>query len=121
MMILILCIDENDNETVWGVGGELKRNITNGGGIKLISFDATEKGLRYTMNGNIMINMECNPMQGPEAEKIIKQLQDGKHPEQAFVPEQIFVDGNVITDVCVDGKTYDVQPVTEELIEMRDY
>ena len=33
----------------------------------------------------------------------------------------LFVDGNVITDVCVDGKTYDVQPVTEELIEMRDY
>lgn len=112
---------ENDNET-FGALEAIKKKYSNGGGIKLISFDATEKGLRYTMNGNIMINMECNPMQGPEAEKIIKQLQDGKTPQkQALVPEQIFVDGNVITDVCVDGKTYDVQPVTEELIEMRDY
>ena len=112
---------ENDNET-FGALEAIKKKYSNGGGIKLISFDATEKGLRYTMNGNIMINMECNPMQGSEAEKIIKQLQDGKTPQkQAFVPEQIFVDGNVITDVCVDGKTYDVQPVTEELIEMRDY
>ena len=58
---------ENDNET-FGALEAIKKKYSNGGGIKLISFDATEKGLRYTMNGNIMINMECNPMQGPEAE-----------------------------------------------------
>lgn len=60
-------------------------------GIQVISFDATRKGLESTLKGEILINMECNPLQGPGAERVIRKLEAGEEViKQQYVSEQIF-------------------------------
>lgn len=115
---------ENDNEAFGAIEAIENAGKTVGvnGDIQLISFDATEEGLRNTLEGKIIINVECNPLQGAAVEKIIEQLEEGKTPDkQKYIPEEIFAFGNEYTEVMLGGRAYKVTPVTEEVIAEREY
>lgn len=115
---------ENDNEAFGAIEAirEAGKSIGTGGDIQILSFDATRAGLVSTLNGDIIANIECNPLQGPEAEKVIKQLEEGDEPiKKHYIPEQVFVHGTDIARIEIDGKRIETQTVTEEIIEGREY
>lgn len=115
---------ENDNEA-FGVIEAVKaagKTIGPDGDIQIISFDATKEGLRCTMEGQILMNLECNPLQGHYIEKVIDQIQEGRlRQKEWYVPEQIFVGASGISEIMVGGKVYKTQEVTEELLQLREY
>lgn len=115
---------ENDNEAFGAIEAirESGKTVGADGDIQIISFDATRGGLRSTLAGDILINVECNPLQGPGAARIIRQIELGKEPEKfQYVSEGIFMHGQDLKEIKVGGKTYEIIPVTEELIKGREY
>lgn len=115
---------ENDNEAFGAMDAirEAGKTVGPEGDIQVISFDATRKGLESTLRGDILINMECNPMQGPGAERAVRRLERGEEPTKIqYVQEQIFMYGQDISEIQIAGKTYEITPVTEEIIKGREY
>ncbi len=99
---------ENDNEAfgVMQALGEAGLTYGKDGDVILISFDATEAGLTACMNGQINLNVECNPLHGPRVEKIISLLEeDGTPQKESYVEETVF----------------EPDDLTEELIRERGY
>lgn len=115
---------ENDNEA-FGVIEAIEaagKKVGKDGDIQIISFDATRGGLQETLDGKIVIDVECNPLQGPEVEAIIQRLENGGVPEkQNFISEQIFTYDSDIKEVVVNGSHFTVTKVTEEILANRDY
>ena len=69
--MLILFTVRNDNEA-FGVIDAIRdagKTVGPGGDIQIISFDATQEGLRGMRNGEILIDAECNPEHGYYVEK----------------------------------------------------
>lgn len=99
---------ENDNEAFGVMEALDEAGLTCGedGDVILISFDATEAGLTACMNGQINLNVECNPLHGPRVEKIISMLEAGETPQKEnYVGETIF----------------EPEMLSEELIQKRGY
>ena len=57
---------ENDNEAFGAIDAirDAGKTVGPGGDIQIISFDATQEGLRRMRNGEILIDAECNPEHG---------------------------------------------------------
>ena len=99
---------ENDNMAFGAIEAieASNRAYGTGGGITVISFDATNAGLVYTLDGKINYNVECNPMHGPRVEAIIKQLENGETPDKlAYVDEEAF-DASTIKQADIDARAY---------------
>ena len=100
---------ENDNMAFGAIAAmKAKGSPTYGknGAVTVISFDATNAGLKATLAGDINYNVECNPLHGPRVEEIIKQLREGKTPEKLqYVKEEAF-DARYITKEIVDAREY---------------
>lgn len=115
---------ENDNEAFGAIDAIEAAGKTVGpdGDILVISFDATNAGMAETKTGKIILNVECNPLHGPRVEEIIKQLESDETPEkEAYVDEGIFAFGTDVTAVDVDGTTFEVTEVTDDVIAQRAY
>jgi simple sugar transport system substrate-binding protein len=99
---------ENDGEALGAIDAMeeagLKCNVN--GGVIVISFDATRLGLEYCLQGKIALNVECNPLQGPYVDAIIKRLQNGEPIEQIkYISESQF-DYFTITQEMIDSRKY---------------
>lgn len=115
---------ENDNEAFGAIEAieDAGKTVGADGDILVISFDATRGGLENTLAGKIFLDVECNPLQGPEAENIIRQLMSGQQVEKKhYVEEQLFTSADGIAPVEIDGVAYPVEKITEELLRERDY
>lgn len=115
---------ENDNEAFGAIEAisEAGKTVGPGGDIQILSFDATNGGLKYTLEGKFIVDVECNPLQGPEIEKIIQTLEKGEEPEKHHViSEQIFAYGRDVTSVQISEKQYELIEVTEEILRERQY
>jgi simple sugar transport system substrate-binding protein len=77
-----------------------------GGGITVISFDATNAGLTATLAGKINYNVECNPLHGPRVLSIIRQLENGDKPDKRVYVEELAFDATVITQADIDARAY---------------
>ncbi|HEX2945929.1 MAG TPA: ABC transporter substrate-binding protein [Clostridia bacterium] len=99
---------ENDGEALGAIDAieeaGLKCNADDG--VIVISFDATKLGLEYCMTGKIALDVECNPLQGPFVDKIIKRLQRGEPIERKTL---------------IDETQFDCFSVTREMIDSRKY
>ncbi len=99
---------ENDGEALGAIDAikevGLECNAENG--VIVISFDATRLGLEYCLEGKIALNVECNPLQGPYVDAIIKRLQNGDPIEQVQY---------------INETQFDYLTITKEMIERRDY
>lgn len=115
---------ENDNEAFGAIEAlkEAGISVGLGGDVQIISFDATRGGLKRTFEGEILIDVECNPLQGPKVDDVIKLLENGKEPEKEYyVDEQVFVHEGIFDDIIVNGKVVPVIDVTTETYEQREY
>ncbi len=99
---------ENDGEALGAIDAMeeagLKCNPEDG--VIVVSFDATKKGLEYCFEGRIALNVECNPLQGPYVDEIIKKLSRGEQVERKkFVDETLF-DFYTITKGMIEKRGY---------------
>ena len=114
---------ENDN-MAFGVIEAIEENGRTAGkeDIIVISFDATREGLSLVRQGKILLNVECNPMLGPETGEIIRQLERGEEPEKYIVvSEELYASDEIVEEVAVGANRYPVETVTEETVNERNY
>ncbi len=118
---------ENDNmaygaiDIIQSRGYKVGTDIDNGE-MLVISFDASRTGLQMTLDGEIAVNTECNPLYGPRLVEIIEALEAGKKVEkETFIEEEQFSGIGYIGTVQVDEKPYTVTWLTQELIDKRQY
>jgi ABC-type sugar transport system substrate-binding protein len=118
---------ENDGEAA-GVLQALEENgITPGtdiehGQVMVISFDATREGLQAVETGQIALDVECNPLQGPEIRGMIEKMEKGVSvPKLNYVDEEMFSHDQSVQSITADGRSFPVKYVTDDLIEKRKY
>ncbi len=99
---------ENDGEALGAIDAMEEAGLTCNpdSGVIVISFDATKKGLEYCFEGRIALNVECNPLQGPYIDEIIRKLVAGETvARKKFVDEAMF-DHYSITKGMIEQRTY---------------
>lgn len=99
---------ENDGEALGVIDAMEEAGIkcNANDGVIVISFDATRLGLQYCLEGRIALNVECNPLQGPYVDEIIKKLQQGQQIErQKYIDETMF-DSFTITKDAIETRKY---------------
>ena len=118
---------ENDNmaygaiEALEEAGRKAGPDIENGD-VLIVSFDSAKEGLENTMAGKIAVDTECNPLYGPALSRLILSLETGETVEKKnYYEEEQFSSYAPIDSVMLDGKTYPVTMVTQELIKDRIY
>ena len=115
---------ENDNEAFGAIDAiqDAGKSVGPGGDIQVISFDATQDGLRRVQAGEILIDAECNPWHGYYIEKVIKQIENGESLQKEWnVPEEVYVNMPEDFEIMLGGKSYIIQSITEEIIKQREY
>ncbi len=99
---------ENDGEALGAIDAMKKVGLdcNVNGGVIVISFDATRLGLEYCLDGRIALNVECNPLQGPYVDAIIKKMENGEPIERKkYVAETQFDYSNITQDI-IDSRDY---------------
>lgn len=85
----------NDDMALGAIEAIEAYGLRPGKDIKLISVDATEKGLKAINAGKLNAAVECNPLLGPPLMKVIKDLMDGKEiPINIITEEGMFTAEN---------------------------
>lgn len=111
---VVVC--QNDNEAYGAMDAMDAAGITYGvgGDVTLISYDATNAGLTYTLEGKINANVECNPIQAAIVKDIIMKLQAGETVDKfTLVVDQAF---------CAPGITSQyATTMTQEVLDGRAY
>lgn len=99
---------ENDDEALGAIEAMeeagLKCNVS--GGKIVIAFDATKLGLENCLNGKIGLVVECNPLQGPYVDDIIKRLQKGEQIQREQYIDETQFDCFTLTQGMIDGRKY---------------
>lgn len=99
---------ENDGEALGAIDAMeeagLKCNAEDG--VIVISFDATKLALQYCLEGKIALDVECNPLQGPYIDAVIRQLERGEPIEQQKYIEETQFDCFTITQEMIDNRKY---------------
>lgn len=78
-------------------------------GVTIISFDATRSGLTACLEGKIDLDVDCNPLQGPQIEALIRQLEAGETVEKytyVSLSDPAWFDADNITQEIVDNRLY---------------
>lgn len=115
---------ENDNEAFGAIDAirDAGKTVGPGGDIQIISFDATQEGLRRMRNGEILIDAECNPEQGYYVEKVMEQIEDKELLQKEWnVPEEVFANIPENYGIMLGGKRYTIQAITEDIVKQREY
>ncbi len=91
-------VSQNDDMTFGALDVFKEAGITTGvdGDVTVISFDAVRSALELVQSGEINVDIECNPEQGPYIENVIRMLENGETIDKNYyVPEKIFTQENV--------------------------
>ena len=118
---------ENDNEAYGALEAIKNAGYSIGNNFRdremlVLSFDATTDGLRHTMNGQIAVNTECSPLYGPRLRGMIEALVAGEElPFKTYIEEEQFSYYKDVRNVRVNGESYAVTAVTDELLAAREY
>jgi simple sugar transport system substrate-binding protein len=99
---------ENDGEALGAIAAmeEAGLECNARDGVIVISFDATRLGLQYSLDGKIALNVECNPLQGPYVNEIIKQIQQGEPIERINYIDETHFDCFTITQEIIENRKY---------------
>ncbi len=99
---------ENDGEALGAIAAMEEAGLVcnPNDGVIVISFDATRLGLQYCLEGKIALDVECNPLQGPYVDEIIKQLQRGEQIQRIKYIDETYFDCFTITQEIIDGRDY---------------
>ena len=91
-------VSQNDDMTFGAMEALKEAGLSTGvdGDVILLSFDAVKSALKLVENGQINVDIECNPNQGESIEKVIRAMEAGEDIEpEYYVSEQIFTPENV--------------------------
>jgi len=99
---------ENDGEALGAIDAmeEAGLKCNAGDGVIVISFDATKLALEYCLEGKIALDVECNPLQGPYVDRVIKQLHKGEPVEREIYIEETMFDCFSITQEMINSREY---------------
>ncbi len=99
---------ENDGEALGAIDAmeEAGLECDANDGVIVISFDATKLGLQYCKDGKIGLDVECNPLQGPYVDRIIRRLRRGESIERKTLIDEAQFDCFSITQEMIDGRKY---------------
>lgn len=120
---VVVC--QNDNEAFGAIDAMKQAGIKVGpdGDVIVISFDACKAGLQDTMDGLITADFQCNPLQGPDCAKLVKQLANGEdYEKQTFMAEPWYCHDDTVKSVSYKnaaGKdvTEDMIVVTQDIVD----
>jgi simple sugar transport system substrate-binding protein len=99
---------ENDGEALGAIDAmeEAGLECDANNGVIVISFDATKLGLQYCKAGKNALDVECNPLQGPYVDGIIRRLRRGESIERKTLIDETQFDCFSITQEMIDGRKY---------------
>lgn len=99
---------ENDDEALGAINAieEAGLSCNCNSGIIVISFDATRNALNACKNGKIGLDVECNPLQGPYVDRIIRRLKNGETVEREQYIDETQFDCFTITQGMIDSRKY---------------
>ena len=93
---------ENDEEAYGAISAMNEAGVSYGkdGEIKVVSFDAMNTALVLCMNGQISVEAECNPLQGPYIYNLVSRLERGNAvPKITYVHEECFVSDDLTPEI----------------------
>lgn len=83
-------ISQNDN-MAYGVIEAIEEAGKNASDYTIVSFDGEAEAFKQMIAGKISVDIECNPLQGPTVEKLVKKLLDGETVDkEQFMEEKIY-------------------------------
>lgn len=88
---VVVC--QNDDEAFGAIDAIKAAGKTCGpnGDIIIISFDATKNGFQSMIDGDINVDVECNPLEGPLVAELIEKMIAGEEGEEIqYVEEGVF-------------------------------
>lgn len=88
---VVVC--QNDDEAFGAIEAIKAAGKTCGpkGDIIMISFDATENGFKAMIDGDIHVDIECNPLEGPFVSELIQKLEKGENVDAIqYMDEGVF-------------------------------
>ncbi len=100
-------VAQNDDMMFGAVEALNEAGLTTGtdGEVIVISFDACRAALEMIQAGALNVDVECNPLQGPYIEAIIKNLEEGISVDrETYIPENVFDIKNI--DEFINERTY---------------
>ena len=97
---------ENDNMAFGAIDALKNAGILPGKDVAIISFDAGGRALRLVLEGEINLDVECNPMHGPRVRAVIEQLERGKTPSKYTYVEETWFDAETLTQAVIDRRGY---------------
>ncbi len=85
---VVIC--QNDDEAFGAISAIQDAGMTCGpeGDIIVISFDATKNGFQRMVDGEINVDIECNPLEGPLVAELIQKLEGGENIEAVQYMEE---------------------------------
>jgi len=100
-------VSQNDDMTLGALEVLKERGISTGvdGDMIVISFDATIDALKLVQEGQINVEIECNPLQGDYVKNLIERLEAGETIDATnYVDENVFTIENV--SEYIDDRKY---------------
>ncbi len=88
-----VAVCQNDDEAFGAVEAIKEAGRTCGpkGDIIIISFDATAAGFQAMIDGDINVDIECNPLEGPFVAELIRKMEKGETVEEIqYMEEGVF-------------------------------
>lgn len=85
-----IIVTQNDN-MAYGVIEAIEENNQKASDYTIVSFDGETEAFKQMIEGNIAVDVECNPLQGPTVEELILKILDGETVEkQQFMKEGVY-------------------------------
>lgn len=102
---VVVC--QNDNEAYGAITAIQEKGLTCGpnGDIIIISFDATNGGFQRMIAGEINVDIECNPLEGPLVSELIQKLHSGQTVDNVQYVEEGIYPAEKAADI-IDSRAY---------------
>ena len=102
---VVVC--QNDNEAYGAITAIQENGLTCGpnGDIIIISFDATNGGFQRMIAGEINVDVECNPLEGPLVSELIQKLHSGQTVDSVQYVEEGVYPAETAADI-IDSRAY---------------
>lgn len=97
---------ENDNMAYGAIDALKKAGMRPGKDVTIIAFDSSSTALHMILDGEISLDVECNPLHGPRVQSIIEQLQKGETPPKFTFVEETCFDADTLTEETIAGRGY---------------
>ena len=97
---------ENDNMAYGAIDALKKAGLMPGRDVTLISFDSSRTALRMILDGEISLDVECNPLHGPRVRSVIERLERGETPPKFTYVEETYFDADNLTEDVISARGY---------------